>query len=145
MTPLEVSVEPHARPEDVDVVVSGLRAFNVGIIGDAGYEPLHVFLRDERGAVVGGLIGHFRWRWAYVEKLWVSEGHRGGGHGRRLMSVAEARAVAARCLGIYLDTFEFQARPFYEKLGYEVFGTLEGYPPGYRQYFLAKRFPGDAG
>jgi hypothetical protein len=44
-------------------------------------------------------------------------------------------------VGVYLDTFEYQARPFYEKLGYDVFGTLDGYPPGYRQYHLAKRFP----
>ena len=33
---------------------------------------------------------------------------------------------------------EYQARPFYEKLGYELFGTLDGYPPGYRQFYLRK-------
>lgn len=38
-----------------------------------------------------------------------------------------------------LDTFEYQARPFYEKLGYQLFGTLDGYPPGYRQFYLRKR------
>jgi hypothetical protein len=38
-----------------------------------------------------------------------------------------------------LDTFEYQARPFYEKLGYQLFGTLDGYPPGYRQFYLCKR------
>ena len=52
---------------------------------------------------------------------------------------AESRARERGCIGVYLDTFEYQARPFYERLGYELFGTLEGYPPGYRQYYLAKR------
>jgi hypothetical protein len=46
--------------------------------------------------------------------------------------------VLGACTDVSLDTFEFQARPFYEKLGYTIFGTLEGYPPGYRQYFLTK-------
>jgi GNAT superfamily N-acetyltransferase len=100
---------------------------------------LQVFLRDERAAIVGGLLGHIRWRWAYVAKLWVADELRGRGHGAALMNAAEADARAKGCLGIYLDTFEYQARPFYEKLGYALFGTLEGYPPGSRQFFLAKR------
>ncbi|MDB5536981.1 MAG: Acetyltransferase family protein, partial [Devosia sp.] len=41
-------------------------------------------------------------------------------------------------VGIWLDTFSFQARPFYEKLGYSVFGTIPDYPPGGARYFLSK-------
>ena len=57
------------------------------------------------------------------------------------MAAIEEYAWAHDCLGVYLDTFEYQARPFYEKLGYAVYGTLEGYPPGYRQYYLRKLRP----
>lgn len=39
---------------------------------------------------------------------------------------------------LYLDTFDFQARPFYERHGYEVFGTLDDYPPGHSRFFLRK-------
>ena len=42
---------------------------------------------------------------------------------------------------MYLDTFEYQALPFYRKLGYELYGTLDGYPPGCRQYYLRKVRP----
>jgi hypothetical protein len=38
-----------------------------------------------------------------------------------------------------LETHSFQARPFYEKCGYKVFGTLEDYPPGHAKFFLRKR------
>ena len=138
---VRVSVEPHASPEDVDVVQRGLRAFNVARIGEPMEEPVRIFLRDERGQIVGGLLGHIRWRWLYVAKLWIHEAHRGEGYGIALMEAAEAHARMRRCLGAYLDTFEYQARPFYEKLGYTVFGTHEGYPPGYSQYHLSKRFP----
>lgn len=139
--PLRLTVEPNASAADVAVVQAGLRAFNVAHIGDPAEEPVQLFLRDEHGDVVGGLLGHIRWRWLFVAKLWIRDEHRGAGHGVALMAAAEAHARVRRCLGAYLDTFEYQARPFYEKLGYAVIGTLEGYPPGYRQHFLVKRFP----
>lgn len=52
---------------------------------------------------------------------------------------AEDEGRLRGCIGVYLDTFDFQARPFYEKLGFTVFGTLEDYPPGHRRFFLKKR------
>jgi GNAT superfamily N-acetyltransferase len=137
---VHLSVEPGASDEDVAVVQSGLRAFNVARIGDPAEEPVRVFLRDDSGRIVGGLLGHIRWRWLYVAKLWIDDSQRGAGQGRALMQAAEDHARRRGCLGAYLDTFEYQARPFYEKLGYTVFGALEGYPPGYRQFHLAKRF-----
>lgn len=139
-----ISVEPDAPAADVDVVRAGLRAFNVQRIGDPDEEELQILLRDAQDTVVGGLLGHIRWRWLYVGKLWIDDAHRGAGHGRALMATAEAHARRRGCCGAYLDTFEYQARPFYEQLGYVVFGTLEGYPPGYRQHFLAKWFGPDA-
>lgn len=138
-----ISVERGAPAADVAAVEAGLRAFNVARIGDPGDEPVHVFLRDANGRVVGGLLGHIRWRWLYVAKLWIDDAHRGAGHGAALLAAAEGQARERGCLGAYLDTFEYQARPFYEQLGYHVFGALEGYPPGYRQYHLARRFDGD--
>jgi hypothetical protein len=42
------------------------------------------------------------------------------------------------CVGVWLDTFSFQARGFYEKLGYRVFGEVADYPPGHTRHFLKK-------
>lgn len=133
-----VSVEPDAAPADILTVHNGLKAYNVAQIGDSGERAVNVFLRDADGRVVGGLIGHVKWKWLYVAKLWVEEAHRSGGAGTRLMTAAEQFAREQGATDAYLDTFGYQARPFYEKLGYHVFGTLEGFPPGSRQYFLTK-------
>lgn len=137
-TRMRVSSEPEATPADLQAVQTGLHEFNIAHIGPSNSRPLQLFLRDDLGRIVGGLLGEIRWRWLYVGILWVSSELRGHGYGSELLSAAESEARSDGCVGIYLDTFEYQARPFYEKHGYELFGTLEGYPPGYRHYQLAK-------
>ena len=123
---------------DEATVVRGLLSFNEKWLGPSNEQPVRLVARDELG-VAGGLLGHIRWNWLYVAKLWVDERARGHGIGTQLLKAAEDLARSRGCIGVNLDTFEYQARPFYEKLGYELFGTLDGYPPGYRQFYLRKR------
>lgn len=94
-------------------------------------------LRDAQSRLVGGLSGAMSWQWLFIEALWVDPSLRGQGAGRALMAHAEAHAVAEGCHSAWLDTF--QARGFYEAFGYQVFGTLEDYPPGQSRSFLRKR------
>ncbi|MEX3946099.1 hypothetical protein AB4Y44_42815, partial [Paraburkholderia sp. BR10937] len=42
----------------------------------------------------------------------------------------EEEACRRGCSGAWLDTYSFQARAFYERLDYTVFGTIDNYPPG---------------
>jgi GNAT superfamily N-acetyltransferase len=135
----DVRIDDRVSADDEATVVRGLLAFNENWIGPSNEKPVKLVARDEQG-VVGGLLGHIRWQWLYVAKLWVHERARGRGVGTRLLSEAENVARSRGCSGASLDTFEYQARPFYEKLGYELFGTLDGYPPGYRQFYLRKLF-----
>jgi len=126
-------------PAEEALVARGLLAFNEDRLGPADDQPVKFVVRDADGAIVGGILGHTRWRWLYIAKLWVDHIVRGQGFGKRLMEAAEDLARSRGCTDGSLDTFDFQARPFYEKLGYELFGTLEGYPPGSRQHYLRKR------
>jgi GNAT superfamily N-acetyltransferase len=135
--PLRIDDSP--TDEDVAVVLRGLLAFNEARIGPSNERPVRFVVRDAADAVVGGLLGHTRWGWMHIEKLWVDESARGRGLGRRLMATAEELAKQRECMGVMLHTFEHQARPFYERLGYVLFGTLDGYPAGTRQHYLYKR------
>ncbi|HEX2778549.1 MAG TPA: GNAT family N-acetyltransferase [Gemmatimonadaceae bacterium] len=139
---MQITLDLSPTPADEQVVLTGLRAFNVAVIGDPHQQSVDVFARDENGRVIGGLVGWIKWRWLYVSKLWLPESLRGTGTGTQLMRMAEEHAWAQGCLGAYLDTFEYQALAFYQKLGYELFGTLEGFPPGYKQFYLKKTRPG---
>jgi GNAT superfamily N-acetyltransferase len=124
---------------DLELVEQGLTRHAVGLgIEPREYRPVNVLLRDDRERVVGGLIGATVWGWLEVKQLWVSDDHRGQGHGTRLLQMAEQEARRRGCHHALLDTFDFQAREFYEALGYRAFGGLVDFPRGHSRFFLQK-------
>lgn len=88
---------------------------------------------------LGGLTGKFIADWAYVELLAVSDAARGRGIGRRLLEALESEARASGLIGIWLDTFAFQAPDFYRKLGFAEFGRIADHPAGQARLFFQKR------
>jgi GNAT superfamily N-acetyltransferase len=142
---LTISVENDASEADRRFVIDSLVAYNRSLAPNPAQSHVYLFLRDEAGAIHGGLLAEVYFGWMFVAILWVDGAHRGGGWGRGLLERAEAEAIARGCHGVWLDTFSFQAPGFYQKLGYEVFGTLDDYPPGHTRYFLRKRLDNGAG
>lgn len=143
---MSVRIETTANPTDEDYlsILTPLRAFNVSQAGDAGAEKFALLIRDEHSdEVLGGLYGSLLYRWMFIELLAVPEQARGQGLGSRLMAMAENRANEKNCVGIWLDTFDFQAPEFYRSLGFSEFGQVNDYPPGHRRYFFQKRLAQD--
>ena len=71
--------------------------------------------------------------------LWIREDLRGCGYGHRLLTLLEDAARQHGAKNAYLDTFSFQAPDFYQKHGYQVFGTLKDFPVGHKRYYLRKQ------
>jgi GNAT superfamily N-acetyltransferase len=136
---VSIHLSDEAKLADREAILGPLVAFNVqqtGIVDD--YRPLVLTVHDEGGRVIGGLWGRTSTGWLFVELLFVPEPLRGHDIGSELMSRAESEATARGCHSAWLDTFEFQARGFYERLGYCCFGELRDYPPGFSRYFMKK-------
>jgi len=121
-----------------NAIVGPLVAYNTHQTGRDDFRPLALVISDDRGQAVGGLWGRTAFGWLFVELLFVPESMRGQGVGRELTRRGEAEAIARGCHAAWLDTFELQARGFYERLGYTRFGELNDYPPGFSRYFLRK-------
>ena len=134
-----IVVDPDAGADQRDIVQSIVDNYNVAITGHAEWYPVAFFLKDQNGEVLGGLLGNIWAGWLHVRTLAVAAPARGHGFGKELMKRAELYAVERGCTNAFLDTFSFQARPFYEKLGYCVFGVLENHPAGHQHYFMTKR------
>ena len=142
--PQGVSIETDASQGVREAVLDGLRRYNRQHAPPPEFQPLVLAARDERGELIGGLVGETGWQWLHVELLWVAEASRGQGVGRGLLRAAEQEALGRGCGFVYLDTFEFQARGFYERQGYSAFGVQEDFPPGSRRYYLRKVLVNDA-
>lgn len=133
-----LTVEENPEDKDIEILHKSLKEFNFAktTIDDA--QKLAILLRDSNKQVVAGLFGWTYWNWLEVRYLWVTDDLRGKGYGSKLVLAAEKEAIKRGCEQAFVDTFSFQAPNFYKKLGYSVFGVLEGFPCQYQRYFLKK-------
>jgi ribosomal protein S18 acetylase RimI-like enzyme len=130
---------PEPTPEERYLIIDPLIAFNEANAGPRNNQEFAFFVRSETNELVGGLLGNTHFNHFFVSAIFVDQRFRRHGIGRELMKRAEELALEHECDAIYLDTFDYQAPGFYLKLGFEVFGKLEDYPPGHQRFYLMKR------
>jgi GNAT superfamily N-acetyltransferase len=134
---LEITEETSLDDTDVQRIHDGLSASDPTSL-PRNYVPLTVTLRDAESHLVGGLLAATIWEWLVIDALWVDARFRGMGHGHALVRRAEHAAYDRGCRRARLDTFDFQARNFYERLGYVVYARLDGFPTGHEQLHMQK-------
>lgn len=137
---VELSVSP--SEEELKAISDGIAAFNEQFLPndsafDSGFRFV-LIVRNDSGDIVGGLQASVVWSYCILELLWLSEETRGSGVGSKLMHQLEDFAQEKGLCQIRTETLDFQAKPFYEKLGYRVYGELEDTPKGHTTYFLVK-------
>jgi len=124
---------------NIMTLIQNVVSYNETRVEKSNYQKLAFYMRDEQDEMVGGLYGETYWGWLFISHLWVAEALRGQGYGVELMRRAESEAVKRGCRHAFVDTTDFQAPGFYQKLGYQVFGALVDFPEGHTRYFLQKR------
>ena len=136
----DIVMQPYASGDVMAIVNRGIQTHASAAIGlpEQMWFAANFFLRNDDGEILGGALGDTWGLWLHVSDLWVDPALRGKGYATKLMNAIEQLAIQRGCTNSYLDTFSFQARPLYEKLGYKVFGTLENHPKGHSHYFLKK-------
>lgn len=109
-----------------------LRHYNYGFVGEYPEQQyIRLNAKDQSGRLLGGLRGFVFLYWLNIEVLFVEEDMRGTGLGSRLLAGAERQAIALGARNARLDTFEWQARGFYLKHGYEEYARIDDCAPGY--------------
>ncbi len=92
---------------------------------------------DEK--IIGGAYGYIDdYYWAFLDLLFVEETYRTNDIATNLIKQVEDFARENKCVGIKTETWSFQARGFYEKMGFTVYGQLENHPPHAIDYLLKK-------
>jgi GNAT superfamily N-acetyltransferase len=134
-----IAIESEPKPADMAPIITGLTQFNASQANGDMPNYLVVTLRDKEGNIVGGLVGASYLGWTQVQALWVPDALRGAGYGKALLLEAEKEAVRRECPRVFLETLSFQALPFYEKCGYQIFSKLPDFPPGGARYAMTKQ------
>jgi GNAT superfamily N-acetyltransferase len=135
-----LQLQETASFEHRQVVLDALIDYNRATGPDTRAEWLAILVLNDEGEAVGGLWGKTIYDWLVIELVAVPETMRGEGLGSKLMLKAEQEAQRRGCIGAWLDTFSFQARGFYERLGYSVSGAIEDHPVGGARFIMSKRF-----
>jgi GNAT superfamily N-acetyltransferase len=95
-------------------------------------------IKDNDSIIAGINACVYHWGILYIDVLFVDEKYRGQQLGRRLLEYVEDEATAMGATLSHLDTFDFQAKDFYLKQGYKIFGVLENCPKDHERYYLSK-------
>ena len=125
-----IASEGEPDPEDKQVVVNGMLAYHKSKGHPRKKELFSIFLKDDSGKVLGGVMVSFEWNGMQIQTLWVDDAIRHQGWGSKLMKLVEEEAIKRGCTLAFTDTFTWQAPEFYSKLGYFLYGKLENLPEG---------------
>lgn len=98
------------------------------------------FLAFDNEKLIGGAIGFIEYNWYFLDLLYIDEEYRGRDIATELLEKIEKFSKNENLTGVRMETWNFQAKGFYEKNGYTVFAKIEDCPPGTIDYFLKKVF-----
>ena len=113
-----------------------IRSYNRSKREVAESKPLNLYVEDEHGELMAGLVAETFGNWLEIEYLFVKEDLRGQGIGSQLLHQAESEAKMRNCRFAFVNTYQFKAPAFYQKQGYKEVFALKDYPyTGQRHYY----------
>ncbi len=131
------------KEEETEYIGNRLLAYNLESIPLTQERPfidINRCMKDENGDIIGGILAcSALWQILSIDTLWVKEEYRNQGVAKQLLHVVETKARDMGCHLAYLSTYDFQAKDFYLKNGYEIFGVLENCPKDHKLYHLSKK------
>lgn len=130
------------KEEDINIVIEGLLEYNLARIERKDVKPIAIFVTDEDDNKVAGVLGETHGLWLEISLLWVDEKLRGQKIGSKLVKDVEEEAIKRGCKHSFLNTFSFQAKNFYTKLGYKEVLTLDNYPLTSKKHYFIKELKG---
>lgn len=135
-------ITPSSR-ENCDWVADQLISYNIRFVPMSHEDysiPLNFHLSNDEGVIVAGINAYLKGKSVvHVTVLWVDENQRGHDYGSRMLQHVETEAKKLGAYLVFLDTYDFQAKSFYIRHGYEVFSVLEDSPAKGRTQFNMKK------
>ncbi len=136
----KISYSEQPTLEEESVLLEGIKHEAAKAKGLTAITPFAFFMRDDHNTIVAGIKGASYYGCLYIDSLWVSPKYRNRGWGSELVRKSEKLAHERKCTFISLTTMDWEALPFYQKLGYQIEYVREGYEKSSKMYVLRKNF-----
>jgi len=133
-----ISYQEHATTEEENILFEGVVQAAVSAKGMSRIRPFAFFIKDTRKAILAGVKGVSLYGCLYVDMLWVAPDERHKGLGSQLIDACEKLGRERDCTFVSLTTMDWEALPFYQKLGYAIEFVREGYEKNSKMYLLRK-------
>ena len=134
----EILYQEHASVEEEEVLFEGVVQAAAIAKGMSRIRPFAFLVKNRSKAILAGAKGVSLYGCLYVDLLWVAPELRRLGLGSQLMHACERLAQERGCTFVTLTTMDWEALPFYQKLGYEIEFVREGYEKNSKMYALRK-------
>lgn len=126
----------NVESERAEQLANLIRKYNRSNREPSKSEPLNIYVEDEQGNILAGMVAELFENWLEIEYLYVREDLRGKGIGSKISDKAEKESKSRGCKYSFVNTFNFQAPNFYKKHGYkEIFALKEYTYTGERYYY----------
>ena len=126
----------NTKSQKVQEIGNLIRSYNRSKREAAESEPLNLYVEDDSGQLMAGVVAETFGKWLEIQYLFVKEDLRGQGIGSQLLQQAESEAKKRNCRFAFVNTYQFQAPAFYQKHGYKEVFTMKNYPyTGQRHYY----------
>lgn len=137
---IHIDYQENPSPQDIQILGDGIIAYAKLKKNQPTIRTFAFFLRDKTNTIQGGCHGSMYYGCLYIDLLWIDEPFRGTQWGTRLMRSAEELGKANGCLFSTVNTMDWEALGFYQKLGYDIEYQRSGYLHDSTLYFLKKEF-----
>ena len=124
--------------EKAKEIVNLIREYNSSNRESSKSELLNIYMEDEQGNILAGMVAEIFGNWLEIEYLYVREDLRGKGIGSKILDKAEKESKSRGCKYSFVNTFNFQAPNFYKKHGYKEIFALKEYPYTGERYYYTK-------
>ena len=135
---MEFVINENPKEQDINEVLHRLQEYN-SQFWEADDRHKFVITLNDNNSLVGGIVFTIFGEWLEIDYFWVDTKKRSKGYGRQILEKVEIYAKSKGCKHSFLNTFSFQAKPFYEKNGYKVVYAQNNYPLTNSRYFMEKQ------
>lgn len=135
---IKIIYEKNPSMNEIKVLEDGIIEFAKLKKNQPPIECFAFFVCNDVNKIFGGCNGAMYYGCLYIDQLWLDKSLRKRKIGTQLMESAESLGIKKGCLFSTVNTMDWEALGFYQKLGYEIEFQRSGYLNNSTLYFLKK-------